>query len=90
MPQSFVHDPDAVLDYTIDWSDWLDGDTISTSVWAVASGTVTLATPVINGDLTQVWVSAATIDTVAAIRNRITTAAGRTDDRTLTLAIRQR
>ena len=91
MPQIFEHDANATLDYTIDWSAWLDaGDTISTSVWAVESGDVTLATPTINGDLTQIWASAGTVGTAATVRNRITTAAGRIDDRTLTLVIRER
>jgi len=35
----FLKDPDAVLDYGFDWSDWLaDGETISTSTWTVETG----------------------------------------------------
>lgn len=36
VPLSFpVKDPDEVLDFAIDWSDALDGDTISSSTWSV-------------------------------------------------------
>lgn len=53
-----VKDPSEVLDYTIDWTDWLNGGTISgTPVWTVPSGmtkvsqsnTTTAATVVLSG-----------------------------------------
>lgn len=90
MPQSFVMDPDAVLDYTIDWSDWLAGDTISSSVWAVISGTATLDDDTINGDLTQVWVSETVVGETVRLTNSILTTEGRADDRTLILVIQER
>lgn len=30
---TFTKDPHAVLDYTVDWTRWLAGDTIATSAW---------------------------------------------------------
>ena len=35
---TFLKDPEAVLDYTVDWGIWLDTDTISTSNWTVPAG----------------------------------------------------
>ena len=36
MPSSFIKDPDATLDYTVEWGEWLgDGDTVSTATWTV-------------------------------------------------------
>ncbi len=32
-------DPDAVIDYIIDWTKWLDGDDIATSSWAIDNAT---------------------------------------------------
>lgn len=32
-----IKDPEAILDYSIDWSTFLDGDTISTAVWVVSA-----------------------------------------------------
>ena len=33
---TFIKDPDAVLDYSVDWSKWLAGDQIQTSSWSVS------------------------------------------------------
>lgn len=38
----FFQDPDAIMDYGIDWSRWLDGAGITTSTWTLA--------PVIDDD----------------------------------------
>ena len=35
---AFLKDPDAVLDYKIDWSAWLGDDTISQSAWSAEDG----------------------------------------------------
>ena len=32
---TFTKDPDAVLDYSVDWTRWLDGDILSESQWIV-------------------------------------------------------
>ena len=37
---TFTKDPDAVLDYSVDWSLWLAGDTISSSEWLLDDGGV--------------------------------------------------
>ncbi len=87
--KSFVKDPDATLDYTFNWGPWLDGDTISTSIWILEtplssvseSKTDTIATVFISGG-THLQNYLAT--------NRITTVSGRTDDRTFILRIRNK
>lgn len=84
--RTFVKDPNAVLDYTIDWSLWLDGDTISTSTWTVGSGIVKdLDTK--TATTTTIWLSGGTLATSYTVSNRIVTVAGRTEDRTLTFSI---
>ena len=35
---TFTKDPDAVLDYSVDWTLWLAGDQISTSEWILENG----------------------------------------------------
>jgi hypothetical protein len=82
-------DPDAVLDYGCDWSKWLDGDTIATSTWTVATG-ITKGADTFNATTTTVWLSGGTDGVSYAVTNRITTAGGRTDDRTFTVSVRQR
>ena len=38
---SYIHDPNAVLDYTVDWSNWLvAGDTIISRVVTAPAGWV--------------------------------------------------
>jgi len=88
MPQIFIKDPEAVLDYEVDWSTWLGADTISTSTWVVPAGltedsssnTTTTATIVVSGGSVGSYTAT----------NRITTAAGLTDDRTITIQVRER
>lgn len=85
----YQKDPDAVLDYTIDWSTWLGDDTIATSGWTVPTGltedsdsnTTTTAT---------VWLSGGTVGTVYTVTNEITTAGGRTDDRSIQIFVTER
>lgn len=83
-------DPDEVLDYQIDWSERLNGDTISTSTWTI-SGTDSLLVEdsnEISGDLSIVWLSAGTLGKKYTLTNRITTAAGRTMDQSVNLRIK--
>lgn len=78
-------DPDAVLDFGFDWEPWLDGDTLATSTWVVPSGiTEDNSTFTVVG-IAAIWLSGGTLYEVYRIVNRITTAAGRTNDRTLVI-----
>ena len=89
---TFAQDPDAILDYTRDWSTYLSGDTIATSEWIVPAG-VTLGTggnaPTNNTTSATAWLSGGTSGEVHIITNRITTAGGRTDDRSFLLTIKE-
>lgn len=82
---SFSKDPDAVLDYTFDWSGWLEaagGDKIATSTWTLPAGIGT-AGNTNSQTQTTIWLSGGTAGTSYAILNRITTVGGRTEDRTM-------
>lgn len=81
-------DPQAVVDYRIDWSEWLDGDTISTSTWS-ASSPVGLA---VNSDTNTattatVWVSGGTDGASYKLKNTIVTAGGRTAEETILIPV---
>lgn len=80
-------DPDEVLDYVIDWSDRLAGDTISTSTWEVPSG-ITKDSDSNGTTSTTVWLSGGTANAVYTLTNRIVTAAGRTMDQSVRLTVR--
>lgn len=84
-------DPDAVLDYSLDWSAWLDGDTIVSSTWTISGPDTSLT---IDEDsetttVTTVWLSAGTRTKSYNATNHITTASvpARQDDRTIRLHI---
>lgn len=88
--RNFTRDPDAELDYGVDWSDWLqDGETISSSEWAVDSGEgLTLDNAAHDDTMTTIWtLPGATVGVTYHLRNRIVTSEGRTDDRTLLIRI---
>jgi len=79
-------DPNAVIDFKINWSDWLNGDTISTSTWTVESG-ITQDSESETTTTTTVWLSGGTAGLTYTVTNRIVTAAGRTDDRSIAVKV---
>lgn len=87
---SWVRDPDSVLDYVADWSAWLEaGETIVTSSWIVPTGIV-MGPDTHDGTTATIWLSGGTNGTDYRITNRVVTTAGRTDDRSITIKVRQR
>jgi len=84
-----VKDPQATLDYQFNWSAWLTSDTISAVTWTVPAGiTQTAAT---NTTTTAtIWLSAGTVGTRYTIVCRITTTAGRIDERSLIVSVQQK
>lgn len=83
----FIKDPDAVLDYTVDWATWLGTDTISTSSWPVIPAGITKDSDTNSTTIATIWLSGGTIGETYQLTNRIVTAGGRTDDRTITINI---
>ena len=82
-------DPDAVLDYAINWATWLDTDTISTSTWTVESG-LTKDSDTKTTTIATIWVSGGTLATSYSGVNHIVTAAGREEDRTVMWDVKER
>jgi len=89
MPSENIKDPDAVLDYQNDWSDWLGDDTISTSNWIVPSG-ITENSDAKTSTTTTIWLSGGTAGESYSIVNRIVTTNSRTDDRTRIIRVEDR
>ncbi len=82
-------DPAAKLDYSIDWSRWLDGDTIAISTWTVPDGiSETEATH--TASIATIWLSGGIAGSEYLITNRIATASGREDERTLRIVVEDR
>lgn len=90
---STLKDPEADLDYRFDWEEWLDGDTIATSVWTIeaSSGMSQHDASIVDGTDTIVWLSGGVRREWAyEVTNTITTAAGRTEERSLMVTIQNR
>lgn len=84
--QEFTKSPDGVLDYQIDWEDWLNGDTISTSTWTVQSG-ITKVTDTSSTYTATIWLDGGTIGNRYTVTNHIVSAAGREEDQSLVVYI---
>jgi hypothetical protein len=89
MASSFVKDPSAVVDYQVNWAAWLGVDTISTSTWTVPTG-ITQNSATSTTTTATIWLSGGTAGTTYTLVNRIVTAAGRTDERSIRVLVRQR
>jgi hypothetical protein len=89
-----VQDPDEVLDWSRDWSEWLpEGDTIVASTWTVEGVdddddnplevmTTTGFQATFDDTTTTVWLRHGTLGVAYSVQNRITTAGGRVKDDT--------
>ena len=92
MASSFLKDPDAVLDYKWDWSDWLaSGETISSHTIPTVTG-ITLDSSSETDTDTSVtaWYSSGTALIDYDVTCQIVTSDSREDDRTITLQVRDR
>lgn len=85
---SFKKDPDAVLDYTFDWTAWLLPllDTIVTATFIPDTG-LTVQSQSHTTTTATAFVAGGAVGTSMNLTCRITTAGGRTDDRTIVLKI---
>ena len=102
--RNFPQDPDARLDYYFDWkaltngtdtSDWLAAGETITAFEVTADTGITIDQPVpaalVNGDTAvRVWVSGGVAGGRYAVACKITTSAGRMDERTLFIDVYER
>lgn len=87
----FVKDPDAVLDYQADWSDWLgNDDTILSSSWASSDEELIIDSSSSDSTTATVWLSGGIDGTYYDVTNHIVTTAGREDDRTILIKVMNR
>lgn len=88
---AFRKDPQEVLDFTRDWTDFLDGDTIATSSWEIEIGGDDL---VIDADsnttiAATVRLSAGAAGVTYVVTNTIVTAGGQTAQWSMEIVVRQ-
>lgn len=94
--KKFEKDPDARLDYSVDWASFLGTDTIAAVTWIIAA--VTDEDPVslekddedFNDTVAVIIVKGGTLGNRYLIVCRVTTASGLIDDRTIQITIKQK
>ena len=84
-----LKDPDEILDYTFDWSTWLGADTIASDVVTVDAG-LTKDSDSNTTTAVTVWLSGGTAGTAYKVSSKVTTAAGRTAERTIIITVKER
>jgi hypothetical protein len=85
----FIKDPDATLDFNIDWSDWLNGDYIMIVTWTVPTG-LTKISQSRTDTVATVWLSGGTLGVEYDVGCMITTSEGRRDERTISIKVTNR
>ncbi len=90
---SVIKDPQAVLDYALDWgAQWLGTDTITTSEWTVTGPDTDLKvdSSSFTDGVATVWISGGTLGETYSLTNHIVTSEGREDDRTIEVRARDK
>jgi hypothetical protein len=86
-------DPDATLDYQLDWADWLAEGVSIVDLDVTATAGVTVDSTSFTATTTTAWLSGGTAGDIALITFRITTDSSpvaQIDDRTVKLRILDR
>jgi hypothetical protein len=90
MAKSFLKDPDSVLDYAFDWSDWLEtNETISDYTITVESG-IAKDSDSESGSIVTVWLTGGTAGDKYTVACEIITSLGRTDERSMVIHVKNR
>jgi hypothetical protein len=88
---TFTKDPDAVLDYSVDWSLWLGEDQITGSQWILPPGALLeQVTDTHTATRATIWLRGGEAGKSYVVTNRIVTSGGRTDDRSITVRVEDR
>lgn len=88
MSDAFIKDKDAVLDFGLDWTTWLEDDEmLNSSQWLVPNGLTKVADEFDEIGHTLVWISGGAPGITYKLTNKIQTNKGRTDDRSMFIRV---
>lgn len=94
MTDEYLHDPDAVLDYSKDWSVWLrDGETVESAVWTLPPGVErdpAHPTDTLAGTVSTVWVTGGELNKNYRLTCHVVTSEGREEDDSIILKCRDK
>lgn len=86
---TFRKDPSAVLDFDVDWSTWLTAPETITSATATAETGVTVQSVTHTDRMAKVWLAGGTRGVDYRVTCHIVTSAGREDDWTFRIEVRE-
>jgi hypothetical protein len=89
-PMTFIQDPAACLDYTVDWTPWLNGDPITAQEWIIQPGIIGREELPDHPRCGLIWLSGGKPGEKYAITHAIRTRGGRRDRRTFLVVIQPR
>jgi hypothetical protein len=90
LDNQYLKDPSAVLDWAFDWTGWLaTGETIVDHTITADTG-LEVDSSTENGGKVIVWLSGGTAGQNYKVACKITTSAGRTDERTIWIKVVER
>lgn len=79
-------DPNEVVNFGIDWADYLGSDTITGSSWEVPAG-ISQVSASFTDSQAIIKLSGGTLGTVYRVTNRINTSAGETVDKSIDIEV---
>lgn len=84
-------DPNALLDYALDWSEWLSSaDVIVASTWTTSPAGLTEGDTHNDGLKTSIWLSGGAVGVTYTITNHVVTEDDRCDDRSFEIVVVER
>ncbi|MDX3885806.1 MAG: hypothetical protein QHC65_15395 [Sphingomonas sp.] len=88
-----LKDPDATVDYLIDWGERLEGRSVTASDWAVVpaeAGGIIIADDAVDGARTRATLSGGVPGHVYRATCQVELSDGRIDERSITLRVEER
>lgn len=89
----YLKDPQSRVDYAIDWSGYLDGQTVAASLWTVSpeeAGGVAVDAASFDLNRTAARLIGGVVGHIYQIGNRVTLSDGSVDERSITLRVEER
>ncbi|OQW34522.1 MAG: hypothetical protein A4E20_10910 [Nitrospira sp. SG-bin2] len=89
MAKTFTKDPEAILDYSVDWSKWLVSDDYLVHATFVPSPGLSVISSNVTETIATVWLSGGIAGQTYSVTCHITTNGGRQDDRTFQILAKE-
>ena len=89
----YLKDPDSRVDYSVDWSGYLDGQTLADSAWSVTPDEpegIAVAEASFDLHRAAVRLTGGIVGRVYTVANRVTLSDGSVDERAITLRVEER